>query len=90
MNIVEKFGGISVPNWGDFVSILPLVIHLPSHHVRFSSCHWQLVGVKSKRLVGDFVNVPLLYRATLIGIDERVLTIPTEGSRVGCLIQASG
>ena len=35
-----------------FVSILPLVIHLPSHHVRVSSCHWQLVGVKSKRLVG--------------------------------------
>ena len=26
----------------------------------------------------------LLYRATLIGIDGRVLTIPTEGSRVGC------
>ena len=35
------------------MSILPLVIHLPSHHVRVSSGHRPLVGVKSKRLVGD-------------------------------------
>ena len=34
------------------------------------------------------MNVLLLYRAALISIDGRVLTIPTEGSRVGCQSRA--
>ena len=68
------------------MSILPLVIHLPSHQVRVSSCHWQLVRVKSKRLVGGSMNVLLLYRAALISIDGRILT---EGSRVDCQSRTS-
>ena len=36
------------------------------------------------------MNVLLLYRAALISIDGRVLTIPTEGSRVGSQSRLEG